>query len=150
MKEILLVEDSPTDAEVLKRALKDVGIVNPVHWIQDGTEALAWLRQAELIAAITPVIPSTLFLDLKLPGVDGFEILQYLQGQPVFSPMLCVALSQITDLRSIKRAYQYGAYSFLSKPIQQRDLRELIRAFPGYWSFGHNPKQGSAEPIGRL
>jgi CheY-like chemotaxis protein len=149
MKEILLVEDSPTDADFVQRSLKAVGVINPVRWICDGSEAMAYLQQVEVTAAIAPTIPSILFLDLKLPGRNGFEILQHLQNRPVFDKMLCVALSQLTDLRSIKRAYEYGAYSFLSKPIQLVDLRELIRAFPGYWAFGVRPAI-AAEPVPAL
>jgi CheY-like chemotaxis protein len=144
MKEILLVEDSRSDADHLQRSLKSVGVVNPVRWIWDGTQALTHLEQAELTAAIAPAIPSILFLDLKLPGVSGFEILKHLQGRAVFNEMLCIALSQITDLHSIKRAYGYGAYSFLSKPIQLVDLRDLIRSFPGYWMFGSSPDRMTA------
>jgi CheY-like chemotaxis protein len=140
MKEILLVEDSPPDAELLQRSLKSVGVINPIRWICDGTQAMAHLEQVELMTAITGT-PSILFLDLKLPGVNGFQILKHLQNRAVFAEMLCVALSQITDLYSIKRAYRYGAYSFLSKPIQPTDLRELIRSFPGYWMFGPNPNR---------
>jgi CheY-like chemotaxis protein len=136
MKQILLVEDSPTDAELLQSALKTVGATNPVNWISDGNQALKHLEQAELTAPIAAVIPSVMFLDLRLPGVSGFEILEYIQSRPAFSHMLCVALSHITDLQSMKRAYRYGAYSFLSKPVQPIDLRELIRSFPGYWTFG--------------
>jgi CheY-like chemotaxis protein len=80
MKQILLVEDSPTDAELLQSALKAVGATNPVHWISDGNQALKHLEQAEVTAPIAAVIPSVLFLDLRLPGVSGFEILEYLQS----------------------------------------------------------------------
>jgi CheY-like chemotaxis protein len=139
MKEILLVEDSPTDARLLQDALQAVGIVNPVNWIWDGTRALNHLQQVELTAPIAPVVPSILFLDLKLSGVTGFEILKYLEGRTVFADMLCVALSHMTDVLSVKRAYRYGAYSFLAKPIQSGDLREVIRSFPGHWMFGRKP-----------
>jgi CheY-like chemotaxis protein len=141
VKEILLIEDSPPDADLVTRALKEEGIANPIRWIRDGSEALRCLQDVELLAAIGPPVPSILLVDLKLPGLSGFEILENIQGKPAFRGMLRIVLSNLGDLENIKRAYRCGAHSFLTKPVQSENLRELIVAFPGNWSF-----TGSAGP----
>ena len=139
MKEILLVEDSDADAEPVPRILKTVGVVNPVRRLLNGVEAMAHLNHAEKMSAIMPSIPSVLLVDLKLPGISGFEILQRIQHRPAFSKMLRVVLSHLADTHSIKRAYGLGAQSFLTKPLNELDLAELIASFPGYWSLMARP-----------
>jgi CheY-like chemotaxis protein len=134
MREILLVEDSETDADVVRRTLRRIGIANPVRFLRDGLQALNYLAQAEQAAAIGPPLPAVLLLDLKLPGMSGFEILQRVQ-RPAFASMLKVVLSNLDDTKSIKEAYGLGANSYLVKPFRNADLEELIKAFPGYWSF---------------
>jgi CheY-like chemotaxis protein len=133
MKEILLVEDSDQDAECVGPALRLFGVVNPVRRLRDGVQAMQYLLRAEAIAAIGPPLPSALFLDIKLPGMTGFEILEYLQNRPAFAAMLKIVLSQMGDTPSTSRAYALGAQSFLTKPISQFELGNLITAFPAHW-----------------
>ena len=135
MKELLLVEDTDTDAELMLRTLRLVGVANPVRRISSGSEAMAFLSYLEQMDD-SESVPAVLLLDLKLPGLTGFEILQRIQGRPAFSKTLCVVLSQLDDTKSIKQAYTLGADSFLVKPVGEFDLRELVRAFPAYWAFG--------------
>ena len=82
MKEILLVEDSDADADAAQYALKSVGIANPLRRFVNGAEAMAHLNHAEKISAITPALPSVLLVDIKLPGMSGFEILEAIQHRP--------------------------------------------------------------------
>src|SRR5438132_5360202 len=122
MKEILLVEDSDIDAESVQRALKSVGVANPVRRLLNGAEALAHLNHAEKMSALTPAIPSVLLLDLKLPGMSGFEVLQRLRDRPAFAKTLRIVFSHLDDTNSIKRAYGLGAHSFLTKPVNETEL----------------------------
>ena len=145
MKEILLVEDTDADAELLQRTLRLVGVVNPVRRMVNGIEALSYLADLEKTAAIGPPLPSILLLDLKMPGITGFEVLERLRARPAFAKMLKVVLSQLDDTKSIQRAYNLGADSFLIKPITEAELRGLIQGFPGHWTFA--PK---APPSGKL
>src|SRR5438309_635384 len=102
MSEILLVEDSETDAALLKRTLKGAKVTNPVRCVSDGSEAMASLREMEPKAAQQPeVVPAILMLDLKLPGVSGFEILSFLQGRAAFSKTLKIIVSELENLESI-------------------------------------------------
>lgn len=146
MKEILLVEDTATDAELLQRALKLAGIANPVRHISDGAEAMACLQAAESATATPPEIPSILFLDLKLPRVSGFEILEWIQGRKAFKKTLRIVLSQVDDIQSIKRAYAAGAQSYLAKPLHQSEINDLVASFSGYWSFSKKPGTNARGP----
>src|SRR4051812_32764757 len=120
MHEIVIVEDSESDAQVLEKALALAGVINPVRYFHNGSEALFFLQQREQNAhEAGNSIPSVLFLDLKLPGANGLEILAALRNRPVFAQTLRIVLTQFGDFHSIKKAYVQGADSFLSKPIKQ-------------------------------
>ena len=129
-REILLVEDSESDARLIHRTLQIAGVINHVRHLSHGQQAVAYLEQA---AAGESRLPSILLLDLKLPGMNGFEILGWLQKHNEFSKMLRVVLSQLDQLDNIKKAYSLGAHSFLSKPIGQEEVEELIAVYPEYW-----------------
>ena len=144
-REIVLVEDFQPDAELIRKALAETGVLNSIRWFTNGMAALTYLREAEETAAIGPGVPAILLLDIKLPGVTGFDILEYVQYRPAFARTLRIVLSQIEDLMSIKRGYALGAHSFLTKPLKGADVRELIRTFPGYWSI--DGKAAKARPI---
>src|SRR3954447_2880305 len=133
MKEILLVEDSDQDAEFVGRALMLFGVVNPVRRLRDGTEAMGYLVRVEEVAAVGPALPSVLLLDIRLPGLSGFDILEYLQTRRAFAATLKIVLSNIEDIHSIKHAYTLGAQSFLTKPINLSELGNLVGAFPAHW-----------------
>ena len=74
-----------------------------------------------------------IFLDIKLPGMNGFEFLEWLKDHSEFNDLLVVAVSGVDDLPSVQRAYSLGADSFLSKPCRTLDLENLMQWFPGYW-----------------
>ena len=130
-REILLVEDSDSDARLIQRTLLIAGVANRVRHIDNGTEAVVYLR--DLIETPGKVLPSVLFVDLKLPSMNGFGILSWLQQQDGFSKTLRVVLTELNYIANVRKAYALGAHSFLSKPIGQEDLHELITVFPDYW-----------------
>src|SRR5258706_3613832 len=130
MHEILLVEDSDEDAELLGCALKAGGIRNPVRRISNGTEAMTFLNTRE---ARREPLPSILFLDLKLPGKPGFEILAEIQTRSNFSNVLRIVMSHLRTPERMKRAHDLGAHTFFAKPISRTDLEELMQMYPEYW-----------------
>ena len=139
MQEILLVEDSDEDAQLLRLALKRAGIANPVRHLFDGLTAGILLREIDRVGPVSPLLPGVLLIDLKLPGMSGFDLLELTQKSNAFAGTLRIVLSQLDDTQSIKRAYALGARSFLTKPVSSYDLIELTTAFPEYWKFGGNP-----------
>ena len=134
MHEILLVEDSDSDAESMERALRQQRIANPVVRLNDGTQAMEFITRVEHARGPkAPTAPSVLLLDLRLPGFSGFDILADIRNRAAFSKTLKVVYSNFQRTEEIKRSYAAGAQSFLTKPIQLDDLRELIKTFPDYW-----------------
>jgi CheY-like chemotaxis protein len=133
-KLILVVDDSEGDALLLTLMLKRAGIGNPVTTLSNGFQAIAYLRGDGAYADRKKYpLPTALFLDLKMPVVDGYEVLDWLQRRPVLKSMLVVALSGWAQLADVNRAYQMGARSFLTKPCTEGDLVNLQKAFPDYW-----------------
>jgi two-component system response regulator len=136
MKEILLIEDTESDALLLERTLRTVGIANPVRRVATATDALLFLNAKERVLKSGDQSElSVILLDLKLPDKSGLDILALLQVRKTFSNTLKVVVSQLEDMEMIKRAYSLGADSFIVKPPHQQDIRELIRAFPEHWDL---------------
>jgi len=96
-------------------------------------------------------LPGILFLDLKMPAVSGYDVLEWLQGRPELKSMLVVALSGWAQMTDVNRAYEMGARSFLSKPCTLEDLANLQAEFPDYWtppgtaSDGKDPSSARAQ-----
>ena len=136
MRELLLIEDSKTDAELLKAALRAANVANPVRHVMDGAQAMAYLKVRENSAPVAQrEIPSVLLLDLRLPRANGFEILGYLQMSFAFSEMLKVVVSDLTYIEDIRTAYAMGAQAFLSKPVHREDMEELVKKYPSHWEL---------------
>lgn len=131
---ILIVEDSEEDSLWLKRQLDHAGLCNPCHIVKTAEEAMDYIegRPPYSDRAQFP-LPKVLLLDIKLPGIDGFEFLHWLKENPKSNGALIVTISGLGELAAIRRAYELGANSFLNKPCNPIDLENLIQGFPGYW-----------------
>ena len=138
MKEILIVEDSSADAKAVVRALKKAGVKNPVRWIDHGTRGMKYL---EAVAEA----PTVIFLDVKLPGYSGFELLDYIREGAKFNGTLRIIFSTLDDIQTIKQAYARGAHSYLTKPVPEGEIADLVKAFAGYWMMN----DGSATTASR-
>jgi CheY-like chemotaxis protein len=131
---ILLVEDSEDDILLIQRAFRQANIVNPLQVVRDGAEAIAYLRgHGPYNNRAEYPLPELLLLDLKMPGIDGFDVLRWLREQRGFGSMRIVVLSSSERIRDVNLAYQLGANSFLVKPVDFKDLVELTQAIHGYW-----------------
>ncbi|MDB6064794.1 MAG: putative response regulator, CheY [Pedosphaera sp.] len=133
-KLILIVDDSDGDSLLLTLMFKRAGVGNRVKILNSGVQAISYLRGDGAYADRKKhPLPAVLFLDLKMPRVDGYEVLDWLQRRPELKSMLVIALSGWAESTDITRAYQMGARSFLSKPCTMDDLHNLQAAFPGHW-----------------
>jgi CheY-like chemotaxis protein len=135
---LLLVEDDPNDVFLMGRALKGAQIGNPVQVAADGQEAIRYLAGSEKYADRTLFpLPSLVFLDLKLPYKNGFEVLQWIRTRPDLESTLVVVLTSSSEERDIEKAYKLGARSFLVKPPTQEMLLALMVSLKAYW-IKHN------------
>lgn len=131
---ILLVEDNPDDQALTLRALKKNNIGNPVVVAKDGVEALDYLfatgRYADRDAADTPVL---VLLDLKLPKVDGLQVLAKLRADPRTEVVPVVILTSSREERDMIDGYRCGANSYIQKPVDFEEFTEAVRQLGLYW-----------------
>jgi two-component system response regulator len=134
--EVLLVEDSPTDAELCLRALRKHKLANNVRWVKDGAEALDFLFPGG--EALRPT-PRVILLDLKLPRVDGLEVLQKLKSDEHTKTIPVVILTSSTEDCDIAEAYQLGVNSFISKPVEFGVFSDVVAKLGMYWLLVNQP-----------
>ncbi len=132
--EILLVEDNPTDAELTIRALDQNHLSNRLVWVKDGAEALDLIfgPSADLDTPINNV-PKLILLDLKLPKVDGHEVLARLKSDPRTRAIPVVVLTSSREEADLFRAYETGTNSFIVKPVDFDSFIEAVRQLGLYW-----------------
>lgn len=128
---ILLVEDNPVDLDLTQRAFARQKLTNPVQVARDGAEALAWLPRWE---AGEPR-PLVILLDLKLPKVDGLEVLRRFKESAVSRVIPVVVLSSSDENQDIQTAYRLGANSYIVKPVDFDKFLEVAAQIELYWAM---------------
>lgn len=127
---ILLVEDNPMDVDLTLRAFKRRRVANTIHVARDGEEALAWLPRWEAGESW----PAVVLLDLKLPKVDGIEVLRQIKQHPRFCVIPVVVLTTSEQSADIQAAYQLGANSYISKPVEFEKFMDISEQIDLYWT----------------
>jgi CheY-like chemotaxis protein len=131
---ILLVDDNEDDRILLRRAFRKAGVINPVQEINSGWEAIQYMEGSGQYSDRSAYpYPGILLLDLNMPHVSGFQVLQWIRDKMVSAPFLVIVLSRLDEIRNINRAYALGANSFLTKPGEEGELQALIKSFHDYW-----------------
>ena len=129
--EILLVEDSPSDADLTEEALSDGKVLNHLHWVEDGVEALAFLRrQGKYTKAPRPDL---ILLDLNLPKKDGREVLAQIKADPSLKLIPVVILSTSAAERDILKTYELNANCYVSKPIDLEQFISVVKLIEEFW-----------------
>jgi CheY-like chemotaxis protein len=129
---ILLVEDNEDDVFLMQRALKKASIDRPMHIIRDGRQALEYLEAAGKYADRNSYpLPSLIFLDLKLPFVPGFKVLEWIRQQPSLKKLPVIILTSSAEQCDRDKANALGAQSFLVKPPTPEMLNGVFNSFPG-------------------
>lgn len=129
--DILLVEDSPDDQELTRIALRDSRILNALHIVEDGADALAFLRKQEPYADAPDV--QLVLLDLNLPRVDGLEVLKRVKSDPALKSLPIIVLTTTDDPEYVQRAYDDYANSYITKPVDFDQFVEAIRMLDHFW-----------------
>lgn len=139
---ILLVEDEENDATLLKMAFKRNNIRNPVQWVQDGLEAIAYLNGEGAYAdrARYP-FPEVLILDLKMPRMSGLELLSWVREHPEYRVIPTIIMTSSRLERDIENAYTLGANTYMVKPSSFEDLAKMVKLAHDYWAVSTKPKK---------
>jgi CheY-like chemotaxis protein len=132
---ILLVEDNPVDVDLTLRAFSKRKLSNPIVVARDGEEALKQIEGWEK-GEQKPVV---VLLDLKLPKVDGLEVLKRIKTHPVFKTIPVVVLTSSSEDKDIEAAYKIGANSYIVKPVDFEKFVEVAGQIELYWSILNKP-----------
>jgi|SRR6185369_2017081 CheY-like chemotaxis protein len=147
----LVVEDNEDHILLIRRAFAKSKVVNPLQVVRTGEDAIAYLEGVGRFSnrAEFP-LPAVILLDLKLTGVDGFDVLRWIRQQPALRAIRVVVLTSSNAIRDVNLAYQLGANSFLVKPVDFEDFVRVTQALQGYWLWTDKapevfrpPKNGS-------
>lgn len=132
---ILLAEDTPTDAEMTMRALKKVGLINNITWVTDGQQALDYIaRQGEFSGRVEGD-PTLIMLDLKMPKVNGMEVLKQIKSDERMKIIPVIMLTSSAEEPDIVRCYEMGVNSYLVKPVESDKFFEEVSKAGFYWAI---------------
>lgn len=141
---ILLVEDNPDDEALTLRALRNNHILNEIVVVRDGAEALDYLFGANGYAdRDTSVMPQVILLDLKLPKIDGLEVLRRLRAEDSTKLLPVVILTSSREQQDLVEGYSFGANSYVRKPVDFVQFSEAVRQLKMYWLVLNEPPLGS-------
>ena len=137
--EILLVEDSPLDAELTMRGLRTEKLANNIVWLKDGQQAIDYLfRQGEYAGRATPA-PRLVLLDLKMPRVDGIEVLRAIKASEETRRIPVVVMTSSQEETDIAMTYDLGVNSYVVKPMDFESLAVVARNAGFYWLAVNRP-----------
>jgi two-component system response regulator len=132
--DILLVEDNPNDVKLTLHAFTTANLANSVHVARDGVEAIEYLFGAEPnIDQRIPDKPKLILLDLKLPRLNGMEVLKRIKGDPRTCGIPVVVLTSSSEERDVMKTYEIGANSYIVKPVDFEQFTEAVRDLGKYW-----------------
>jgi CheY-like chemotaxis protein len=138
--EIILIEDDPADAELALHALRSEHLGNHIHVLRDGEEALDFIFcRGPYSGRRSNHTPKLILLDLKLPKIDGLEVLRQLKGDPHTRAIPVVVLTSSREEQDLVRSYRLGVNSYIQKPVDFQQFRETIRQLGLYWLVVNQP-----------
>ena len=137
---ILLAEDGENDVLMFQRAFRDFGVESVVQVVSDGEQAIEYLKgEGKYANRAEYPLPTLLLLDLKMPRKNGFEVLEWVRHEPGLRGLLIVVLTTSERIADINRAYQLGANSFLTKPLDLNEFRVMVESLRTYWLAFNRP-----------
>ena len=144
MTSILLAEDSPRDAEMVINALEEYHLANEIVHVWDGEEVLDFLYRRGKFADRPPGHPGVVLLDLKMPKVDGLEVLRQIKGDPALQMIPVVVMTSSREEQDVVASYKLGVNAYVVKPVKFPDFVEAVKKLGGFWAFINQPPPGSA------
>lgn len=147
-RRILLVDDSPRDLEMALDALQQYNLTNEVVTLRDGAEALDYMYRRGEFAARTDGDPAVVLLDLKMPRVDGIEVLRQLKADARFRYIPVVVMTSSREDRDLARCYELGVNAYVVKPLSFHEFVDAIRMLGTFWAvLNEPPPKGSNPPM---
>lgn len=141
--EILLVEDNPHDAELTMRSLKKGQLLNKVLWVKDGQEALDYLNRSGVYSGrAADDQPRLILLDLKMPKVDGVEVLKRIKSDERLRSIPVVVMTSSSEPPDVVQCYQFGVNSYVVKPVELGEFMEAVAKIGMYWIMTNRGVQG--------
>ncbi len=131
--EILLVEDNVNDAELTMRALKKGGLANQLMWVNNGELALDYLFRRGTYATRTEASPRLVLLDLKMPGLDGIDVLRAIKADERTRRIPVVVMTSSQEERDVGQSYDLGVNSYVVKPVNFSSVTDIVRQAGYYW-----------------
>ena len=137
---VLVAEDNHDDAFILQRAFKHCGLGRPAHIVSDGADVINYLRgDPPFNDRTVHPYPDILILDLKMPGVSGFDVLDWLKQNPDYRVIPAIVWSASADRRDVKHAFCLGAHAYLCKPASFDAFLEVAKCLLAFWTHCEKP-----------
>jgi CheY-like chemotaxis protein len=143
LKRILLVEDSANDVALTLAALEETNLANEVVVVRDGQQALDFLRREGAWAGRADGNPAVVLLDLKLPKVDGLQVLAHLKGHAELKTLPVVMLTSSREEQDLARSYGLGVNAYVVKPVAFPDFVAALKELGLFWAVVNQPPPGS-------
>ncbi|HEV8609625.1 MAG TPA: response regulator [Thermoanaerobaculia bacterium] len=147
IRKILLVEDSSNDAELTIEALSAHRLANEILHLRDGEEALDYLYGRGQFVGRPDGTPACVLLDLKMPKVDGFEVLEQMKSDPRLSSIPVVVLTSSREERDLLESYKLGVNGYVVKPVDFDAFQDAVHQIGGFWAVINEVPAGSL-PLG--
>jgi CheY-like chemotaxis protein len=148
LKRILLVDDSPRDTELAVDALDANNLANEVVVLRDGAEALDYLYRRGEFAARMNGNPAVILLDLKMPKVDGLEVLRQIKGDPQLKMIPVVVMTSSREEQDLVNSYQLGVNAYVVKPVKFQEFMEAVKQVGGFWAVVNEAPPGTMRKFG--
>jgi CheY-like chemotaxis protein len=147
LKRILLVEDNPNDIELTLAAFEENNLANEVVVARDGEEALDYLYHRGIFRMRGQGNPAVVLLDLKLPKVDGLQVLQQLKADPAMKSIPVVMLTSSREEQDLVNSYNLGVNAYVVKPVDFTEFIQAMNKVKVFWALLNQPPPGSVGPV---
>jgi two-component system response regulator len=145
LSRILLVEDSPRDAELVIDSLEEYNLANEVVHVRDGAEALDYLHRRGQFSGRTSGSPAVILLDLKMPKVDGLEVLRQLKSEPKLKTIPVVMMTSSREEQDMLRSYELGVNAYVVKPLNFQEFTAAVKQVGAFWALLNEPMPAGAK-----
>ena len=147
VRRILLAEDSDRDAELVLDALDQHNLVNEVMRVRDGAEALDYLHRRGEFAGRPNGNPAVVLLDLKMPKVDGLEVLRQIRNDPQLKLIPVVVMTSSREEQDLVKSYELGVNAYVVKPVNFAEFVDAVKQVGAFWAVVNEPPPGTTFPL---